>query len=80
MENYLIHDAIRSLYPNVVTIKGEESFDENDNLIETDMNAVLIEAEKLSNIKPVSLEDMIKAQQALIQELSAKVSALENKS
>lgn len=80
MENYLIHDAIRNLYPNVVTIRGEESFDENDILIETDMNAVLIEAERLSKIKPVSLEDLIKAQQAIIQELSAKVSALENKS
>jgi len=80
MEQFYIHDAIRNLYPNVVTIKGEESFDENDNLIETDMNAVLIEAERLSNIKPVSLEDLIKAQQSIIQELSAKVSALENKS
>ena len=28
MENFYIHNAIRSLYPNVVTIRGEESFDE----------------------------------------------------
>jgi hypothetical protein len=80
METFYIHNAIRKLYPNVITIRDNESFDENNNLVNIDMNAVTIEAERLSNIKPVSFEDMIKAQQALIQELSAKVSALENKS
>tara|TARA_R110000868_G_scaffold376448_1_gene641301 strand:+ start:850 stop:1080 length:231 start_codon:yes stop_codon:yes gene_type:complete len=71
MENFYIHNAIRSLYPNVVTVRGEESFDENNNLIEIDMDAVNIEAEKLSQIKPVNLND-------IIQELSKKVTELEN--
>ena len=79
METFYIHNAIRSLYPNVITIIGENCTDENDNLVNIDMNAVIIEAERLSNIKPISVEDMIKSQQALIQQLSAKVSALENK-
>jgi len=71
MEQFYIHDAIRNLYPNVVTVRGEESFDENNNLIEIDMNAVNIEAEKLSQIKPVNLND-------IIQELSKKITELEN--
>ena len=79
MNTFLIHDAIRILYPNVVTIRDTECFDENNNLIEVDMDNVIIEAERLSNIKPVSLEDLIKQQQVLIQELNDKVTALENK-
>lgn len=79
MENFYIHDAIRNLYSNVVTIKGKECFDENNNHIEINMDLVKIEAERLSNIKPINLQELIEQQQNLIQELSAKVTALENK-
>ena len=68
MENYLIHDSIRSLYPNVVTIIDTKCFDEDNNLINVDMDKVMVEAERLSNIKPVSLED-------IIQELNQKIEA-----
>jgi hypothetical protein len=76
MENFYIHNAIRSLYPNVVTIRGEESFDENNNLIEIDMDAVNIEAEKLSQIKPVSLYDIVKEQNQTIQNLQEQINIL----
>jgi len=69
MNNFVIHDAIRNLYPNVVTIRGEESFDNEDNLIEVDMDEVMIEAERLSNIKPISIDDTIKDLKAQIEEL-----------
>jgi hypothetical protein len=59
MNDLIIHDAIRSLYPNVVTIRGEESYDENNNLVDINMDLVTIEAERLSNIKPINLNDMI---------------------
>jgi hypothetical protein len=73
MENFYIHNAIRSLYPNVVTIRGEESFDENNNLVEIDISGVNIEAERLSQIKPVSLNDIIKEQNQIIQELNERL-------
>jgi hypothetical protein len=76
MEQFYIHDAIRSLYPNVVTVIGEESFDENNNLIEIDMDAVNIEAEKLSQIKPVSLYDIVKEQNQTIQNLQEQINIL----
>lgn len=34
------HKAIRALYPSVVTIRGEEVFDQNDNPVSIDMTAV----------------------------------------
>ena len=69
MENFIIHDAIRSLYPNVVTIRDNESFDENDNIVNIDMDAVMVEADRLSNIKPVTIEDTIEDLKAQIEEL-----------
>jgi hypothetical protein len=76
MELFYIHNAIRSLYPNVVTIKGEESFDENGNLVEIDIEAVMVEAERLSKIEPTnpnqSLLDIIADLQAQINELKNK--------
>jgi hypothetical protein len=79
MEQFYIHNAIRSLYPNVVTIRGEESFDENNNLVIIDISVVNIEAERLSQIKPVSLNDIIQEQNQTIQELSNRLIKLESK-
>lgn len=79
MEKFYIYDAIRNLYSNVVVIKEFDCFDENDNQVKIDMDLVKIEAERLSNIKPVNLQDLIVQQQKLIEELLAKVTALENK-
>lgn len=76
MENYLIHDAIRNLYSNVVTIRDVDCFDENDNQIEVDMDAVMIEAERISNLPPAhpqqNLLDIIADLQAQINELKNK--------
>lgn len=33
-------DAIYKLYPNVVTIRGDEAFDADDNKVEIDLDAV----------------------------------------
>ena len=79
MEQFYIHNAIRTLYPNVVTIMDEESFDIDNNLIEINMDAVNIEAERLSQIKPVSLNDIIQEQNQTIQELSNRLIKLESK-
>lgn len=79
MEQFYIHNAIRTLYPNVVTIRGEESFDENDNLVKIDIDAVNIEAEKLSQIKPITLNDIIEQQNQIIKELSNRLIKLESK-
>jgi hypothetical protein len=76
MEPFYIHNAIRSLYPNVVTIRGEESFDENDNLVEIDMEAVMVEAERLSKIEPSNPQQPLLD---LIAELRAEIEALKNK-
>jgi len=73
MDNFYIHNAIRSLYPNIVTIREEKSFDENNNLVEIDISGVNIEAERLSQIKPVSLNDIIKEQNQIIQELNERL-------
>jgi len=77
MDNFYIHNAIRSLYSNVVTIRDEENFDENNNLVEIDMEVVMVEAERLSKIEPInpnqSLLDIIAEQQAQINELKAQI-------
>jgi hypothetical protein len=77
MDNFYIHNAIRSLYPNVITIRDEENFDENNNLVEIDMEVVMVEAERLSKIEPInpnqSLLDIIAEQQAQINELKAQI-------
>ena len=77
MDNFYIHNAIRSLYPNVVTIRDEKNFDESNNLVEIDMDAVMVEAERLSKIEPInpnqSLLDIIAEQQAQINELKAQI-------
>lgn len=79
MENYLIHDAIRSLYPNVVTIIDTECFDKDNNLINVDMDKVMVEAERLSNIKPVSLEDIIKELSDKVTQQQEQINLLINK-
>jgi hypothetical protein len=76
MDNFYIHNAIRSLYPNVVTIREEKSFDENGNLVEIDMDAVMVEAERLSKIESShpqqSMLDLIAELRAEINELKAR--------
>jgi hypothetical protein len=79
MKEFYTHDAIRSLYPNVVTIMGQESFDIDNNLIKIDMDAVNIEAEKLSKIKPVSLNNIIDELTKQNEELSNRLIKLESK-
>jgi hypothetical protein len=76
MDNFYIHNAIRSLYPNVVTIKEEKSFDENDNIVEIDMDTVMVEAERLSKIEPANPN---KSMLDLIAELQAQITELKNK-
>ena len=76
MEQFYIHNAIRSLYSNVVTIKEEKSFDENDNIVEIDMDAVMVEAERLSKIEPANPN---KSMLDLIAELQAQITELKNK-
>jgi hypothetical protein len=76
MDNFYIHNAIRSLYPNVVTIRGEENIDENNNIVEIDMNAVMVEAERLSKIEPPHPQQPMLD---LIAELRAEINELKNK-
>jgi hypothetical protein len=76
MDNFYIHNAIRSLYSNIVTIKEEKSFDENGNIVEIDMDAVMIEAERLSKIEPANPN---KSMLDLIAELQAQITELKNK-
>jgi hypothetical protein len=76
MDNFYIHNAIRSLYPNVVTIRGEENFDENNNLVEIDMDVIMVEAERLSKIEPANPNQSLLN---TIADLQAQINALENK-
>jgi len=76
MDNFYIHNAIRSLYPNVVTIRGEENIDENNNLVEINMDAVMVEAERLSKIEPPHPQQSMLD---LIAELQAQITELKNK-
>jgi hypothetical protein len=76
MDNFYIHNAIRSLYPNVITIREEKSFDENDNIVEIDMNTVMVEAERLSKIEPPHPQQSMLD---LIAELRAEINELKNK-
>lgn len=73
METFYIHNAIRNLYPNVITIRDNESFDENDNIVNINMDAVMVEADRLSHIKPVTIEDTIEDLKKQIQELKQLV-------
>jgi len=76
MDNFYIHNAIRSLYPNVVTIRGEENIDENNNLVKINMDAVMVEAERLSKIEPPHPQQSMLD---LIAELQAQITELKNK-
>jgi hypothetical protein len=76
MENFYIHNAIRSLYPNVVTIRGEENIDENNNLVEINMDAVMVEAERLSKIE---LSNPNQSLLNTIADLQAQINELKNK-
>jgi hypothetical protein len=76
MDNFYIHNAIRSLYSNVVTIRDEENFDENDNIVEIDTEAVMVEAERLSKIEPPHPQQSMLD---LIAELQAQITELKNK-
>jgi hypothetical protein len=76
MDNFYIHNAIRSLYPNIVTIREEKSFDENDNIVEINMDVVMVEAERLSKIEsPHPQQSMLD----LIAELQSQITELKNK-
>jgi hypothetical protein len=44
------HEAIYSLYPNVVAIRGNEAFDADENLVVYDVTAVEKEAAKTAYI------------------------------
>lgn len=76
MNDFIIHDAIRNLYPNVVTIREGKHFDENNNEITIDMDTVMIEAERISNLPPANpqqpLLDIIANLQQQINELKNK--------
>jgi hypothetical protein len=43
-------EAILSLYPNVVTIRGDMAYDANDNLVNYDTNAIEAEMDKTAYI------------------------------
>jgi hypothetical protein len=41
-----IHEAIRKLYPTVVTIRGDVAYDKDENIVEYDKAAVEAESNK----------------------------------
>lgn len=43
------HEAIRNLYPSVVTIRGDNAFDGDDNLVTVDESLVTEEITRLEN-------------------------------
>ena len=45
--SFFKHDAIRKVHPEVITIRGEEAFDINDNPVVLDETKVAKELEKL---------------------------------
>jgi len=78
MQNINIHEAIRNLYTNVITIRDNKCFDENNNIIDIDMFLVNIEAQRLSKIIPISLNDIIKNQNDKIINLQEQINKIVN--
>lgn len=76
MNDFIIHDAIRNLYPNVVTIREGKHFDENNNEVTIDMDTVMVEAERISNLPPANSQQSLLD---LIAELRAEINELKNK-
>lgn len=69
------HDAIYKLYPNVVSIRGDEAFDAQENPVQYDEAAVQAEMEANPVVR-VDLADIVRQQQAIIQQLQADMEAL----
>ena len=62
--NYYIDDAIRALYKNVVTIRGDVAYDANEKIVEYDAKAVEAKAAEIEKaekaIKQASLDKLAK--------------------
>lgn len=72
------HDAIYKLYPNVVSIRGDEAFDADENPVQYDEAAVQAEMDANPTVQ-VDLHDLVSQQQALITQLTERIAALEAK-
>ena len=71
-----LHDAIRVLNPLVITIRGEEAFDANNNPIAYDMTAAQA---KLAELQAAEAQAQ-QAQETHKQNAIAKLTALDRKS
>lgn len=49
-------DAVYKLYPTVVTVRGEQAFDANEQLVDVDWELVAQEKERNSYIRKRSME------------------------
>lgn len=50
------HEAVYKLYPNVVTINAEIPYDKDGNVVDIDLNAVAMEANKTAYIQQRQFE------------------------
>jgi hypothetical protein len=65
------HEAIYKLNPSVVTIRGEDAFDADGNLVDIDMDAVAIKAAELEAAKEAEVQAAVAARQSALNKLMA---------
>ena len=67
----MIHEAIYTLYPQVVVIRGEDAFDKDDVQVEYDLAAVQVKAAELQAEQEVKVQAQIDARQSALNKLMA---------
>lgn len=81
-------DAIFSLYPNVVTVRGEQAFDKDDNLVSVDWGqveaaneAIAYKRQRAAEYPPITdyIDGVVKGDQAQIDAYIAACQAVKNK-
>lgn len=82
------HEAIRKLYPNVITIRGDVAYDKDENEITYDENAIQIEIDNHAYIEKRQaeypdfreyLDGIVKGDQAQIDKYIADCQAVKTK-
>jgi hypothetical protein len=70
----MLHDAIRALYPNVITIVDTTAYDKDDNIIEYDFTA----AESKAIVMQDDITNSKKAAEAKLAKLGLTADDLKN--
>jgi len=69
--SYLKDQAIRSLNPNIVTIRGDIAYDQDENVIEYDMTAIEAKITELEAQELAKEQAAIDAKQSALAKLAA---------